>query len=117
MKAIQNELNIVIDEGFLRVEQAQRSTQTFVDGISGDLGLEDVLEAQGFFFRGDGEQRRAIFLERLQRHLLGDDDEGKIAFDSVVLQGTLHRHLGFHDHLPFVEGVAGMGRKDDVLAG
>lgn len=66
MQAIQHQLEVVVDEGFLCSEQAKRATQTFVYRFLCHLGLKDVLEAKCFLFRGDGQQGDFISFSALR---------------------------------------------------
>ena len=88
-------MHVVVDECFLRLKQAQRTSQTLVHRVLGDLGLEHVLEAEGFFFRGDRQQRRLVGLQRFQGHLFGSDDDRKV-FGSGLPKFNLGWNNSFH---------------------
>lgn len=115
MQTVHHQLRVVVYVGFLGIEHAQRPTKTLAHRFLGELGLEDVLEAQCLFFWRDGQQVRLVILQCLELNLFGGDDQREVRLDAVVLDRTFDGHLGFHDHLAFVQRVGGMGQEDDVL--
>ena len=95
MQSIHNQLRVVVYESFVGIEHPQRTTQTFPHRFLGELGLEDVLEAQCLFFRRDVQQVRLVILECLELDLLGGDYQREVGFDPIVLDRAFHWHLGF----------------------
>ena len=80
VQAIEHELRIVVDEGFLGFKQTQGTTHPLAYRVLGEASLEDVLEAQCFFVRSDVQQITAVITQRLKRHLLGRDDHREVTF-------------------------------------
>ena len=80
VQAIEHELRVVVDKGFLGFEQPQGTTHPLAYRVLGKASLEDILKAKGLFVRSNVQQIVTILTQRFKRHFLGRDDHGEVGF-------------------------------------
>lgn len=86
MQAVHHQLRVVVYKGFLGIKHAQWTPQTFAHCFLGELGLEDVLEAKGLFFRSDVEEVGLVIPDGLEGQLLGGNHQGEVTFTLAFVQ-------------------------------